>query len=230
MERTNWWRDGVRPWQRRAPDCEPHKTGNNVRLWRIYFGSVNTHMQVIRGHNQKLLLLPPLDSFIQLAMLIQSKTQPGMPKPLNLSVKSIVVICRRASLQFSSLEFQILLLYANKAANPFYLTGIYEFNKRLVYICGSSPRSISHLWHLPIDSVLKYSSKWINFTFPQNLLWSNLSFADVWKKVYLFWQEGAAPTQQIRRYSPTMTLITFRKQPQKFFGSWNGRKGRTPGG
>lgn len=101
-------------------------------------------MQVIQGHNQKLLLLPPLDSFMRLAMLIESKTQPGMWKPLNFSVKSIVVFCRKTSLEFSSLKFQIVLLHANTAANPFYLTGIYELNKKLVYICGSSPRNISY--------------------------------------------------------------------------------------
>lgn len=125
-------------------------------------------MQVTQGHNQKL-LLPPLDSFIRLAMLIESKTQPGMWKPLNLSVKSIIVFCR-TSLQFSSLKFQIVLLHANKATHPFYLTGIYEFNKKLVYICGSSPRNISYFWQLPIDSLPK--PFWINFTFHIILLYS----------------------------------------------------------
>lgn len=109
-------------------------------------------MQVIQGHNHKL-LLPPLDSFIRLAMVIEAKTQPGMWKPLNLSVKSIVVFWGEPV--WSSAHWNSRLCFSTqiKPQIHFYLTGIYEFNKKLVYICGSSPRNISYFWQLPIDSV-----------------------------------------------------------------------------
>lgn len=63
-------------------------------------------------------------------------------------------------MQFSSLKFQIVLLYANKAANPLRLTGIYEFNKKIVYTCGSE----KHFLFFTV--VLKLS--WIHFTLPKN--------------------------------------------------------------
>lgn len=170
-------------------------------------------MQVIQGHNQKLLLLPPLDSFMRLAMLIESKTQPGMWKPLNFSVKSIVVFCRKTSLEFSSLKFQIVLLHANRAANPFYLTGIYELNKKLVYICGSSPRNISYFWQLPIDSLPKTILDQLYFPHYFSLFF-RLQTYEI--RFILFDRKGAAPTRKIRRYSPMMSLASFWKQPQKF--------------
>lgn len=115
-------------------------------------------MKVIQGHNQK--LLPPrLDSFIQLATLIRSQRHNQGCESLNVAVKSIVVFWRRAGLQFSSLKFQIVLLYANKAANPPRLTGIYEFNKKIVCTRGSE----KHFLFFTV--VLKLS--WIHFTLPK---------------------------------------------------------------